>query len=294
MKFVIDTSNLDIDINDLAILEYDNEEFNILDCKIDNSDNTINIICNKSEATYCIVNKNKYNQNKTQSFYTLKTNLNKQKQLKKELKKLVQKDVSFKVVRHYNSDRAVDVILKYDANITSASKKYGINKAMIQAILLRELTCVNAADDIADSSVMEYYNYKQELGNYMKLSWTRQLLVGPPTAPVPYKEDSSTRLGQIFAKTGINARNYTLQTHEAKTSYSNWKQRKSIWYNLKYKNTYNITMVTRVLKMEKMKLPASKRTVPMILTRYNNDTKNSTSKYGNICYRYYNIFKRYN
>lgn len=217
-------------------------------------------------------------------------------QLKKDIKELVKNDVSLKIVRTYSSDQAIDIILGYNNTINEAAKKYGVNKALIQAVLLRELTCINASDDLADIAVMNYYNYKQQLENYSKKPWYIQIIIGTPEPKLPMREDSSTGYGQIFAKTGINARNATLQKGEAKMYYSKWKQRKTMWYKLKDNKTYNITMVARVLKMEtkNLKLSSPLENISLVLSRYNNGTTKKATQYGEICNRYYKLFKKYN
>lgn len=295
IQFKIDTSKLNCDINDLLILEYHNGFYKLLDTKIDNDKKLLSATIMESNATYCIVNNLEYENNEKMRYAVKSKSKNySEKQLKNDIKRLVKKDVSLNIVRTYSSDQAINIILKYNDKITSASKTYGINKALIQAVLLRELTCLNVSDDVADSAVISYYSYKQQLENYNKLPWYKQIIFGPPVVPVPIREDSSTGLGQIFAKTGINARNATLQKGESKMNYSNWKQRKSMWYRLKDNNAYNITMVARVLKMEKYKLAPSSRSTILILSRYNNGNAKKATTYGNICYRYYNLFNKYN
>lgn len=66
--------------------------------------------------------------------------------------------------------------------------------------------------------------------------------------------DCSTGLGQIFARTVMKAREYTLMQGENHYSYNNWKQRKKIWYLLKDNDNYNIEMICRVLLYEVKKL----------------------------------------
>ena len=121
---------------------------------------------------------------------------------------------------------------------------------MIQAILFRELTCVNTPDKMVDNYVMNYYYNKAKLEKFMKKDWKEQLKSIPLKLRFQEKEDSITGLGQIFAKTGIKARNTFLSKGEKYYSYSNWKQRKKIWYKLKDNNAYNTTMVAKVLKMK--------------------------------------------
>lgn len=293
IQFKIDNSKLNCDINDLLILGYYDGEYKLLNTKIDIDNKLLSASITESNATYCIVNKLEYS-NKKMMQYKSKSKKYTKKQLKSDIKELVKKDVSLNYVRIYTSDQAVDIILKYNNTINTASKTYGIDKALIQAILLRELTCLNYSDTVADSAVICYYSYMQQLENYNKLPWYKQIITGAPQMPVPLREDSSTGLGQIFAKTGINARNATLQKGEAKMKYSNWKQRKSMWYRLKDNNDYNITMVARVLKMEKYKLSPSSRNSLLILSRYNNGKTKKATSYGNICYKYSSLFKKYN
>ena len=133
--------------------------------------------------------------------------------------------------RTYTVSEAVDIVLKYDSEISKAAKEYKVKKEVIQAVLIREIIChFKLQDEISDMAVENYYYNQQEREHYISMKWWQQLLYGMPNYIYPQREDSSTGLGQIYAKTAIGATNYLGET---KINYDNWKERKVVWFSLK-------------------------------------------------------------
>lgn len=180
------------------------------------------------------------------------------------------------------------------------AKRLDMPKSLIQAILLREITCIYALDAAVDLAVMNYFEYQRQIEAYMKAPWYSQLFMNI-TAPIPMRDDSSTGLGQIQAKTAVTANNHAVANKYivgVKYSYSNWKHRKTVWYKLKDDNEHNVGMVGLVLKdianekrieTKNLSVQNSKK----VLARYNG-TKTAATRYGKLVYRYYKLFRQYN
>ena len=221
--------------------------------------------------------------------------------LKSDIKKLHKKYVKHPLLRTYSSDKAIDIIYANDSSIESEAKKWGMNKALMQAILYNEIVCIQTvADSAADSAVISYYVYKHDLENYMKMNWIRQLVVGPPNVPLIQKEDCSTGIGQCFASTAIKALNYTAGAKGKKYNYNKWKQREKVWFSLHDNDSYSAKNVGKVLKMESAEVKGiqlsspKKKDAQLLLSKYVNSDAKKVGGYGKRCYKYYKLFKKYN
>ncbi len=224
-----------------------------------------------------------------------------------EVDKIIDAQFNFlkknKNIGFYSTKNCVDIIFKYDKIITDISNKYFIHKAAVQSILLRELRCCDVTDEIADYWVEQQYIYQEKMEEYQNLPWIVKALTGPPTMPIPYKTDSSTGYGQIFARTAIDANNWANKKGmdvEKLYNYDNWKERKEIWEKLKNDNEYNIRMVALVLIWGAAEKGLSEEywcyndyETKTMLTRYNG-FGNDAIKYGNQTFRYYQVFDKYN
>lgn len=211
-------------------------------------------------------------------------------------------DIGMKWRRKYSGKEAIDLILKNSSIIEKTASNLSMPKAVIQAILFREIYCIGYDDDVADALVTEYYAYKEQIDAYEKMSWWQQIISGYPTPYIGMREDSSTGLGQIFAKTAINAHNFCIKDGVLSSipyDYDNWKDRKKVWYNLKDDEKYNIQYVGLVLyhaadmvnvnNLYNLKSEDAKK----VLARYNG-TNSSAKAYGGIVYKYYKLFNQYN
>ena len=200
----------------------------------------------------------------------------------------------------YSPNKAINIILKYDNYIDDVSKGYGVNKALIQSLLFRELICYDALDVAADKAVMEYFSYKQRLEDYKKTKWYIQILTGAPTPNGMMREDCSTGLGQIFARTAIGAINYGITNKKLMFDADNWKVRRQIWNSLHNDDEYTVRTIAKILIKEadginkiNLKSPKSNH-AKLVLARYNLSGRKKAGNYGKSCYRYYKLFKKYN
>lgn len=182
------------------------------------------------------------------------------------------------VAHHYTPSQCIDMILEYDQHISQLcnSQYFEIPKSFVQALLMRELWCVNTGDDLADTLV--------ESGA---------------------RADSSTGYGQIFATTAIgalnNANSIGINTGMSSMDASNEDDLSDMWNDLHTDQNFNIKMVYyEVLNCaNKTSQPNiylwdySESQIKAILARYNG-TGDEAAQYGDEVYEYYLIFKEYN
>lgn len=243
-----------------------------------------------------------------------KLNYDYKENLYQELNVYIDSDFDFikkyKNVGHYTTKDCIDIIYEYDDLITKLSNEYMLPKAAIQAILMRELRCVDLTDDLKDISVNNYFLNQHQIEEYQEASILEQILMGPQLPYVVTAEDSSTGYGQIFAYTAIKSINWAVNNHiisdiEYEYDYNNWKDREYIWNKLKNDNEYNISIIAIVLMWgmndELCKMQTSDRSywkftdeqIKAMLTRYNGYDENAI-EYGNQVYNYYSVFDNYN
>lgn len=188
-------------------------------------------------------------------------------------------------------EAALEDVLQNDATITKFSNEYRIPKEFVQSVLFREIWCYSLGDATSDTMVRDYYQWK--LGN--------------KSEPLIKKTDSSTGLGQIFAKTAINALNNANDrgfiSLSAKYDKNNWRHMWTIWSNLHDDDSFNIQCCALVIldcqyEYEE-EVPYddffdySEEQIKMILARYNGYGE-AAEEYADICYEYYEIFEKYN
>ena len=186
----------------------------------------------------------------------------------------------------YNSTKeAMNTVIIYDNVITDAANKYDVEKEMIQSVLFQEIRFYGLDDPIADDLVKKSYVYEMEKEIYESGG-----KLFPPMPVIGYRTDSSTGLGQIFAKTAIEAINW----YQGNTvyDYSNIKDREDMWYNLQ-NDLYNIEMVGMVLAYKRECIKDNNYTVKDILKAYNGSGE-LAEKYSDVAMLYYNAFKQYN
>ena len=211
------------------------------------------------------------------------------------------------IIHHYTPAECIDIILSYDSLITNLCNTSGylVPKAIVQSLLLRELWCVNATDDVADTLVIEYFSYMQQYEDWSKRPTWEQVIIPPPTAPLPMHTDSSTGLGQMFAATGIsahnNAINIGLLTDSSYMSAEDWHVCNEMWYRLFEDNDFAIKMVYYEIfncarKNNESSYDFFEYSSPQIkalLSRYNG-SGTEAQQYGNEVYEYYLIFSEFN
>jgi len=161
-------------------------------------------------------------------------------ELKNKLEELVSKHLNFveynKNIGFYSTSESIDIVLKHDRIISEASNRLSVQKELIQTVLFKEIRMYDTRDVAADSFVMNYFSWKEEMELYMESPWYIKLLVEAPKQPFPASQDSSTGLGQIFAKTAINAHNAAIDRGDIegqKLNWDDWRERKEIWYKLR-------------------------------------------------------------
>jgi len=144
-----------------------------------------------------------------------------------QLEQLVKNDVNGKTALVYTPNQAINVVIDNDSSISKASKKLGVPKSFVQAVLLREISTTDELDKVGDSQVEAYFKDGSS-----------------------QKDDSSTGLGQVFAKTAITSHNELVNrglVSSKAVSEEDIQERKRVWYKLKDDNEYNITAVCEVL-----------------------------------------------
>lgn len=299
----------DVIKDDIVVLQKTEEGWEKIGFEI--SDNLISFNTSSTGIYKFLVENNYVSNVNSKSFFkasgvNLKSGKKKsEKKLRDELEKQVKKDFGktktiVKGFLGHTSDEAIDIILKYDKYIDNLSKGYNVNKALIQALLFRELICYDSADIIADNAVIEYFAHKEKMEKFMKAKWWKQLIMGVPAPNGPIKPDCSTGLGQIFARTAIDSINFGLKNKNIKLDADNWKVRKQIWYSLHDDDEYNIKTITKILVKEadgiknvNLKSPKNNH-AKLLLARYNLSGRKKAGNYGKACFRYYKKFMKYN
>ena len=238
-------------------------------------------------------------------------------ELRKQLNSIIDEQMStlkdLSTTFHYSTDEAIDIILENDSIITSASEKYGVPKAIIQATLLREIRWIDVTDELADTFVIETKAYYDQLDSYMNMPLWQKLIVGAPTAPVHLSNDSSTGLGQIFADTAIKAINWYSENIGIKEQIdiNDRNQRYDVWNKLHTDDAYNINMSALVHLYDAADMginikSTSEKDIKTLFGRYNaseeamlefSNNPNPNSKiaiHENQVYEYYKLFSKYN
>jgi RHS repeat-associated protein len=198
---------------------------------------------------------------------------------------------------HNSTKEALDVILGYDVQITEVAEKYGVGKALIQSVLMREIRWAYFQDDYADSLVIATETYYEQMERFLSRPWSVQAIYGPPEIPVMFRDDSSPGLGQVTAKTAISA--YNWYNSNTQIDYNDRNRRFGVWNRLRTDNSFNIDAVGVVLLYGAEKLlsidlqTANTSEIKEILARYNG-IGSSAKTYGEEVYEYYKIFKNFN
>lgn len=199
---------------------------------------------------------------------------------------------------HSESD-AVNTVLAYDETITNLSRGLGIRKAMIQAEAYWEFWKQTPADLVADTGVIDWYNYQRAYEIW------RSLPVGPaPTPPVLITDDSSTGIGQIFGKTGIIGLNWAVGSGLLPAApiidASDWHNVWTVWDKLHSDDNYNLNLIALVLLeggsevgVPGPRLTYSQAELQSLFARYNG-AGSATVLYGQQVFGVYSIFESYN
>lgn len=220
----------------------------------------------------------------------------------------------------YDAEDALNIIMEYDAYITSLSNEYMLPKAYIQSILFRELIFVNQTDKWADTVVEMYFYLKENTMKNPNNSVYEKIMID-----YAMRDDSSTGYGQIFSVTAINAINLASKNN-LKWDYSSglnwgdnniynknsWQDKKIVWFNLRDDNIYNVSVVPLVLMwgittdeclisgMSNKYWKYTEEESKAIITRYNgnateeNPEYEKVLEYGEEVFDYFRIFSEVN
>ena len=203
----------------------------------------------------------------------------------------------------YNTtSECLDIILNYDSTITNYCNRYCIPKELVQTLLLRELWCVDVTDTVADDAVISYFTWKQQCEDWENLSLAQQIIIPYPEPPMVMRQDSSTGIGQMHASVAINANNIAVAKgllNNRLYDETNWHDCRDIWYLLHDNKPFAIKMMT--LEMHHCAdyvgvcgsiYDCTQTQIKGILSCYNGTGADAIT-YGNECYEYYKIFKKY-
>ena len=187
----------------------------------------------------------------------------------------------------YSTEDALDCVLQYDAEITAAAQKYGVEKAMIQAVLFQELRFYGIEDPVADAWVAMTYAEEDRRaengsGTVGEASLFRMIR----------KQDSSTGIAQIYAKTAIEAHNWKYSTEYDSSDIATLER---FWIGLQ-DDTRSIDteamVLAKIMDDQAVSVPLTEDEAGQVMARYNG-TNGWAQKYGEVTTRYYAAFQEY-
>lgn len=187
----------------------------------------------------------------------------------------------------YSTEDALDCVLQYDAEITAAAQRYGVEKAMIQAVLFQELRFYGIEDPVADAWVAMTYAEEDRRaengsGTVGEASLFRMIR----------KQDSSTGIAQIYAKTAIEAHNWKYDTEYDPSDIATLER---FWIGLQ-DDTRSIDteamVLAKIMDDQEVSVPLTEDEAGQVMARYNG-TNGWAQKYGEVTTRYYAAFQEY-
>ncbi|MGP3953007.1 hypothetical protein [Streptomyces sp. 7N604] len=192
-----------------------------------------------------------------------------------------------------SSSESFGKVMEHDALITGLSQTFRIRKSLIQTVIFWEYRG-GWGDPIGNGLVMAYYAYKE---------WEEIPVGEPPPAPYP-KEDASTGVAKIFAKTAIRARNHAIGLGlipEPPLNIDDWHVVWDVWQRLFRDERYNVSTVPLVhihsAHLIGVKNPDRLRfsddETRDVLARYNGEG-DEAAEYGRRALDLYRIFEKYN
>lgn len=188
----------------------------------------------------------------------------------------------------YSTEDALDCVLQYDAEITAAAQKYGVEKAMIQAVLFQEIRFYGIEDPVADAWVaMTYAEEDRQTENGGGTAGEASLF------RMIRKQDSSTGIAQIYAKTAIEAHNWKYGTEYDPSDIATLEQ---FWMGLQDDACCIDTeamVLAKIMDDQQVSTPLTEDETRQVMARYNG-TNSWAQKYGEVTARYYAAFQEYN
>lgn len=187
----------------------------------------------------------------------------------------------------YSTEDALDCVLQYDAEITAAAQRYGVEKAMIQAVLFQELRFYGIEDPVADAWVaMTYAEEDRRAENGSGTAGEASLF------RMIRKQDSSTGIAQIYAKTAIEAHNWKYGTEYDPADIATLEQ---FWMGLQDDTCCIDTeamVLAKIMDDRQVSIPLTEDETGQVMARYNG-TNGWAQKYGEVTARYYAAFQEY-
>ena len=187
----------------------------------------------------------------------------------------------------YSTEDALDCVLQYDAEITAAAQRYGVEKAMIQAVLFQELRFYGIEDPVADAWVAMTYaeeDRRAENGSITAGETSMFRMIR--------KQDSSTGIAQIYAKTAIEAHNWKYSTEYDPSDIATLER---FWIGLQ-DDTRSIDteamVLAKIMDDQEVSVPLTEDEAGQVMARYNG-TNGWAQKYGAVTARYYAAFQEY-
>ncbi len=187
----------------------------------------------------------------------------------------------------YSTEDALDCVLQYDAEITAAAQKYGVEKAMIQAVLFQELRFYGIEDPVADAWVAMTYaeeDRRAENGSITAGETSMFRMIR--------KQDSSTGIAQIYAKTAIEAHNWKYSTEYDPSDIATLER---FWIGLQ-DDTRSIDteamVLAKIMDDQEVSVPLTEDEAGQVMARYNG-TNGWAQKDGKVTTRYYAAFQEY-
>lgn len=183
-------------------------------------------------------------------------------------------------------ESALELVLENDVIISQTALKYSIEKEIIQSIIFQEQRFFGIDDPFVDSLVRQSYVYDDNLEKFIK----KELWVSPQPV-LGYRTDSSTGIGQIFAKTAISAINYC--ANKKLYDVESKKDIRNIWNKLQEKD-FNIDTIGAVLAYKKYLLITQDAYSNYNLLKSYNGSGKWAEKYAAVTEKYAAAFKVYN
>jgi hypothetical protein len=195
----------------------------------------------------------------------------------------------------YNSNsEALNTVFYYNDVIDKAAEKYDVDKALIQSVLFQEIRFINVLDEVDTFVQATFYCLHQSEDANPEENWTGEFISESVLSTIQIT-DSSTGLGQIYAKSAIKALNwyYSSDIYD----YDNWRDVESVWVKLKYDDEYNIDMIGLILSYNRYLLEkeiALQNPGYGDMLRLYNGYGSLAEKYEEVTYEYYRAFDTYN
>ncbi len=173
-----------------------------------------------------------------------------------------------------------EATMSWDGIITSVARELRMRKALIQCPILWEIRKYNLLDPPADAAVRDHYD----------------------GTGVSSKDDSSTGLAQIFARTAINARNFAVQqgiingplldTGDPADVWSVWQKLQEGTYTVNTVGYVHIWDADDITVPRPGLDPVSDDYVSEVLARFNG-TGPDADEYGQQLLGLYKVFEKY-